>query len=248
MKIFIDVGAHEGETLLSVLDPKYSFDKIFVFEPVEKLHAKLNKIAAQRKNVNLLKYGLWNKNTTQKIYSPGTVAGSLFAAHQDVDKNDFELCEFVNASEWFDKNIGNQDEVYVKLNCEGAEADILLDLLKSKEIFKIKDVMIDFDVRKVKGLENTRQDVLDEFKKAGFTSYSLCEDVMTGPSSITRIQNWLDTAGANKTDIKSQIKQSFYWIKMVILNKRPGYYWEFKHFIKFYTPLFLLKLIGARRN
>ena len=248
MKIFLDVGGHEGQSLLSVIDPKYAFDRIFVFEPVKKLHAKLKKIAAGKPNITLLEYGLWNKNATQKIYSPGTVAGSLFSAHQDVDQDNFEQCEFVDASEWFNKNIGHKDEVYVKLNCEGAEADILLNLLKSKEIFKIKDVMIDFDVRKVRGLEGLQQDVLDKFKAAGFTSYSLCENVMKGPSAVVRLQNWLDIAGANKTDIESRTKQFFFWIKMVALHKRPGYSWEIKHFIKRYTPLFILNLSGARRD
>ncbi|MDF2434011.1 MAG: hypothetical protein JWP44_3642 [Mucilaginibacter sp.] len=248
MKIFLDVGGHEGQTLTGVLDPKYSFDKIFVFEPVKGLHVKLNKIAAGKRNINLLQYGLWNKNTTQQIYSPGTVAGSVFKDHEDVKENDFEMCQFVNASEWFNKNITIRDEVYVKLNCEGAEADILLDLLKSKEIFKIKDVMIDFDVRKIKGLERIRQNVLSSFKSENFNSYSLCENVMVGPTNLTRIQNWLDYKGANKTDLSSKVKQLFYWFKMSFSGNRPGYEWEFKHFIKRHMPLVLIKLIGARRK
>lgn len=247
MKIFLDVGAHEGQTLISVLDPKYSFDKIFVFEPVEKLHVKLNKIAAG-KNVHLLKYGLWNQDATQKIYSPGTVAGSLFSTHQDVNENNFELCRFVSASEWFKENIRAEDEVYVKLNCEGAEADILLDLLESKEIFKIKNVMIDFDVRKIKGLENSQQHVLDKFEKSHFESYSLCEEIMQGPTAIVRTQGWLDQVGARNSGLRDNTKQVIYWAKMVLTGKRPGYTWELKHLIKKYTPLFLLRLAGARRK
>jgi len=248
MKIFLDVGGHEGQSLSGVLEPKYAFDKIFVFEPVKSLHTKLNQVAGGRPNVHLLQYGLWNKNATQKIYSPGTLAGSVHVAHQDVDQNFFEMCNFVDASEWFSKNINKDDEVYVKLNCEGAEADILLDLLQSKEIFKIKNVMVDFDVRKVKGLENSQHEVLDKFRSENFKSYSICEEVMHGPSHAIRIQSWLDKVGANKTDITSRIKQFFYWSKMVISNKRPGYSWELKGFIKAHTPLFLLKLAGARRS
>ena len=248
MKVFLDVGAHEGQILSSILDPKYAFDMIYVFEPVKQLHIKLRKLADGRQNITLLKYGLWDKNVTHNIYSPGTVAGSIFTAHQDIDVNVFELCQFVNASEWFNKNINLDDEVYVKLNCEGAEADILNDLMESKEIVKIKDVMIDFDVRKVKGLENMQKEILNKFEEANFKSYSLCEDVMIGPSAITRIQNWLDNAGAKKTDIKSQINQLLYWIKMIVLGQRPGYGWELKHFIKYYTPLLLLKILGAKRS
>ena len=35
MKIFLDVGAHIGETVKIVLDPKYGFDAIYCFEPSE---------------------------------------------------------------------------------------------------------------------------------------------------------------------------------------------------------------------
>jgi len=31
MKIFLDVGAHHGETLLAAIDPKYNFDKILKY-------------------------------------------------------------------------------------------------------------------------------------------------------------------------------------------------------------------------
>ncbi len=109
--------------------------------------------------------------------------------------------------------------------------------------------MIDFDTRKIKGLEGSEQDVLSKFKELDFKSYSLCEDVMIGPSTITRTQHWLDIAGANKTDGITQIIQFFYWIKMVMLGKRQGYKWELKHFAKIlHTPLFLLKRINARRS
>ena len=46
MKIFLDVGGHEGQTLNSLFDPKYSFDKIYVFEPAKILHTKLKAIAS----------------------------------------------------------------------------------------------------------------------------------------------------------------------------------------------------------
>jgi hypothetical protein len=138
--------------------------------------------------------------------------------------------------------------VYVKLNCEGAEVDILLDLLECREIFKVKNVMIDFDVRKLKGLENSQQYVLDKFKEAHFDSYSVCEEVMQGPTAIVRTQGWLDQVGARNSGIGNNIKQNIYWIKMALSCKRPGYKWELKHHIKRHTPLFILRLAGARRK
>lgn len=248
MKFFLDVGGHEGQTLSGILDPKYEFDKIYVFEPVKDLHVKLNKIANQKSNITLLEYGLWNKNATQKVYSPGSVAASIFMTHQDVDENNFIFCRFVNASEWFNSNVSWNDEVFVKLNCEGSEADILLDLLESGEIHKIKNVMIDFDIRKVKGLEDRQFEIIEKLKKANFISYSICEEVMRGPTHALRIQNWLDHAGANRKGISTATRQFFYWLKMALSGKRPEYWWEIKHFAKAHIPLSVLKYIHARRN
>jgi len=248
MKVFLDVGGHEGQTLRSVFDPKYGFDKIYVFEPVKSLHPKLNAIAAERPNVNLLQFGLWNKNAQQKIYSPGTLAGSIFSGHSDIDEAKFELCEFVNASEWFAQNISNDDKVYVKLNCEGAEADILLDLLQSRQIFKIKNVVIDFDTRKVKGLENAREQVLSQFAQQNFTAYSLSESVMWGATHLQRVQSWLDGAGARKKGFVNRLKQGAYALGKAITAKRPGYSWELKQVVKFYMPGFIFKSIRGRRK
>ena len=245
MKVFLDVGAHEGQSLSALFDPKYSFDKIFAFEPVKSLHQKLNKLAQGRENVTLLDYGLWNKNAEEKIYSPGTLAGSIYPAHHDVDENAFELCRFVSASDWFAVNINKGDEVYMKLNCEGAEADILLDLLSSKEIFKITDVMIDFDINKVTGKEDAARMVLDSFKRDDFNSYSICTAVMFGPVHAIRIQSWLDTVGAANTGFKSQARQFVYWVRMIASNNRPGFGWEAKQFVKRFIPNFMLRTFRA---
>lgn len=248
MKLFLDVGAHEGQTLAAVLDPKYAFDKIFAFEPVGELHEKLESVSEGNNKVQLLKYGLWNKDAEQKIYSPGTLAGSLFSSHEDVKQDDFELCRFVDASAWFRENVAAGDEVFMKLNCEGAEADILMDLLESKEIFKIKNVMIDFDVRKVKELEDRGSYVLNKFEEQNFHSYSLCEKVMFGPTQLTRIQYWLDRVDAKSHSLAAKTKQLFYWTRMVFKGKRPGYAWEVKQVIKRFTPSFIIKLARAKRR
>ena len=47
MKIFIDIGAHTGETLLEVTKEKYAFEKIVCFEPSSFCLDKLEKLVNQ---------------------------------------------------------------------------------------------------------------------------------------------------------------------------------------------------------
>jgi hypothetical protein len=41
VKVFLDVGAHLGETLEAALDPRYAFDRIYCFEPAQTCRAQL---------------------------------------------------------------------------------------------------------------------------------------------------------------------------------------------------------------
>ena len=78
-----------------------------------------------------------------------------------------------------------------KLNCEGSEGDILLDLADSGLIHWVTDVMIDFDLFKVKGRRHEPFEVIRRLKSVGFQDYHLALDVMVGSSHQQRIRNWL---------------------------------------------------------
>lgn len=145
-KIFLDVGAHQGETLKIALEDKYNFDKLYCFEPVPKCCDLLRTFTDPR--VSICEYGLWNENITRTLYGPGRKGASLFKDkfRGEVPSEDIRL---VRAREWFDKYLTTEDLVYLKLNCEGAECVILDDLIKSGEYKKIAVLMVDFDVRKI---------------------------------------------------------------------------------------------------
>jgi hypothetical protein len=61
--------------------------------------------------------------------------------------------QLVRAREWFADNLSDGDIVFMKLTCEGAEVDIVEDLLDGDELRTIYNVMITFDVRKSKSLQ-----------------------------------------------------------------------------------------------
>jgi hypothetical protein len=86
MKIFLDVGSNQGQTIDSILEPmygfnrifcKYGFHKIYGFEPVPELHRVIvEKYRDPR--ITFFAMGLWKETCQKPIYSPGTQSGSIF--------------------------------------------------------------------------------------------------------------------------------------------------------------------------
>jgi FkbM family methyltransferase len=145
MKIFLDVGTYKGWTLKIAM--QYPFDKIYCFEPVPSKCELIRKMADER--VTVFECGLWNKTKKKTIYNPETLGASLFKdKNPNLKKGEMQI-SVIRASEWFKKFLKEDDEVYLKMNCEGAEWAILDDLIKSGEYKKLKAVMVDFDIRKI---------------------------------------------------------------------------------------------------
>ena len=147
MKIFLDVGAHIGETLTVALADKYGFDKLYCFEPVPECCAVLRNF--QDKRVIVCEYGLWNENCIMPLYDPQSLGASIFKDKFGNRLVHWKYAQFIRASDWFKQYLKDDDHVYLKLNCEGAECGILDDLITSGQYRKIAVAMIDFDVYKI---------------------------------------------------------------------------------------------------
>lgn len=193
-RVFLDVGAHEGQTLAEVVKPQWAFDRIYAFEPMPRQLKVLEEGYRDCDQVYLRDYGLADKTAVLPVYGKNDgMEASLFAAKRDVDETFVTKCLFVRASQWFESNVAHEDTVICKLNCEGAEVTILNDLIDSGEIHKLDHVMIDFDIRKVTGEEHREPDVLERLWRVGFDRFSLSENVMVGETHQDRIAHWLGT-------------------------------------------------------
>lgn len=229
MKIFLDVGAHCGQTLEEVIRDNYHFDIIHCFEPMpgeyERLREKFKTWPSSEKII-FHNYGLLDRTTSLELYGTNTDMGaSIFPNKNRMQgREKATTCKFVRASEFFAENIKESDVVVMKLNVEGSECIILNDLLDTRECFKIDNVMIDFDIRKVPDKQNDELVLLERFKKEGFTNYSLCENVMKGKGRThqKRIRSWLShLAFASDFMELSRTQKIKKFLKMV--------YWKTKH-------------------
>jgi FkbM family methyltransferase len=194
--IFLDVGAHDGQTLEEVVKPVWGFDRIWSFEPMPAQYSNLVRSFGGEARVELCDYGLAAATGTMAMFGGNDrMEASVYPAKNDVDASVVTECRFVEASEFFRAAVPAGEPVIVKLNCEGSEVAILNNLLDSGEISKVTDVMIDFDVRKVVGMEHHEAGLLSRFRTAGFTNFSLSDDVMVGATHQARIGNWLRSLG-----------------------------------------------------
>lgn len=190
--IFVDVGAHEGQTLEEVVKPRYGFDRIYALEPMPDQFAELVLRFGGHPGVTLLNAGLADQSGRLTLYGDNeAMDATLYATKRDtVDPTFTTECAFLRASDF----VGSLPPglVVVKLNCEGGEIPILDDLVSSGAIWGLHEVMIDFDIRKVDGHEAEEQRILGRLASIGFSRYSLSEEVMQGETHQERIAGWLD--------------------------------------------------------
>jgi FkbM family methyltransferase len=189
---FLDVGAHEGQTLVEVTKARWGFDRVVAFEPMPVQFGMLAERFGGLAGVELCNFGLAGASGAMSMFGTNSNMGaSIFSAKNDVDASVVTECRFVDASAWFEAFLPPDEKVVVKLNCEGSEVPILSSLLDSGQIWRVADVMIDWDIRKVPGMEYREGEILARFRDVGFTGFSLCDDVMWGATHQDRIANWL---------------------------------------------------------
>ncbi len=121
------------------------------------------------------------------LNNPGHVGASIAS-----DKGVVNLqtdCDFHDVAEWFEANVDNTDKVYVKINIEGAEADVIDRLATAGQIGKIDHLLIHFDVRKSPSMRD-REPVLRAQLRASGVEFQAAEEIQFG-GATRGTRNWL---------------------------------------------------------
>lgn len=193
--IFLDIGGHTGETLEEILKPQWTFDRIISFEPHPQFHALLeNKFSEHIASgqLEIVKAALSDTNGIAQLYGTNQKGeASLFADKKGVDASNCISIPTIKASSYVQTELNESDLIVAKFNCEGGEVLIVEDLLQAGCMDRINYMMIDFDIRKVKGGKPRAQAVIKKMNEAGFDRWMLAEIAMVGESHQDRIRNWL---------------------------------------------------------
>ena len=192
--IFLDVGGHDGQTLEELVKPGWPFTAVHSFEPMPDQFATLTERFGDR--VECHNFGLLDRTGIVDVYGDNANMGSsVYADKVDVNAETVTACQMVRASEWFADHVV---EAAVKLNCEGSEVPILLDLCDSGEIHKVAAMMIDFDVRKIPSAKGGENEAIRRLADVGFDRFVLCEDSMHGDTHQDRTRAWLAVLGIER--------------------------------------------------
>ncbi len=193
--IFLDIGAHWGETLEEALFPPWRFDLIYAFEPdpeaVAVLRGKFAEALASERLI-IVDAALSDREGEAMLFGANEGGGaSLYAEKTDIDASRRKPVKLILARHFFAENLSADDIILAKLNCEGGEVAILNDLVDSGQIGKLARVVIDFDIRKVRGQRGQAKALMRKLHAAGFDRFLLAENVMVGADARARTRNAL---------------------------------------------------------
>ena len=135
--------------------------------------------------------GLGAETGAATLYGAGLLGASLYASKAQKARHADLLTEpidVVRASDWFRKNIPAGADVYMKLNCEGAECDILNEMLDAGLADRLTSLYIDFDIRKVEG-QRHRQATTEQRLRQAKVRYVTSESL--GCVANSAVKKWL---------------------------------------------------------
>ena len=168
--IFIDGGSHLGETLehfeKSKIYSRYRWE-LFAFE------ANPNLIPDIPKKPNRVIYNkaIWTEDGTVEFFLGESSLSSSVLGHKKtgrLSKTPIRV-ESIDFGSWLQQNFSKDDFVYLKLDIEGAEYDVLEKMLKDGSMHYVDRLSVEFHNKKVGISEEKDRELLAAIKMIGIT-------------------------------------------------------------------------------
>jgi FkbM family methyltransferase len=184
-RVFLDVGGNTGQSVRAALDHRWGFDRVWTFEPTRRCIALLERIVDDR--LTVVPAGWWSADTEMVVHDPGAIGASVDPRRSRTDET--ERCSFIDAARWMAENIEPDHLVWLKINIEGAEIEVLDRLLTSGQISKVKHLVVHFDIEKVGELDKAEA-MRRRLDEAG-VPWREAKTVMFGPTDTYKLNTWL---------------------------------------------------------
>jgi len=169
-KIFLDCGADRGESVKRFQD-KYADAaeyEIYCFEPHEKSTKHFSGFGS---NITVINKACWVHNGTVDFFPAGvSPAGSTLLK----DKTTWKVSQTpitvpcIDLSGWITEHFTNEDHIILKMNIEGAEYEVLEDMLCEDVLAWINTLYVSFHFRKIPSITKKRhQRLIAAIKETG---------------------------------------------------------------------------------
>lgn len=191
--IFIEIGAHRGQSFEVAKHPKFGFDEFWLIEPSSSAFEYLKRISDKR--VQIFNLGLGESNGQMVLYESGAKGASLFQdKFQLIDEKRAEFVFIKRASEFLEKVL-KADEVYMRINCEGSEVKILSDLLNANLLNMNQSILVDFDIIRI----NKNYDVDSLKQKLKYSGVRIYDENYFGEKYNEKsVLKWLESELSGK--------------------------------------------------
>jgi FkbM family methyltransferase len=199
-RIFVDVGAHNGGSIFSVIEGGYTFDRMVSVEPDPEMIAALEKRFAKEiadGRYQIAPVGLSDHIGTAQLMGDNTEGGaSMIAAKFGAGAGNVREIRLIDWPTFLkDYNLKNA-RLWVKINAEGAEVAIL-DSIIAEGGKNIESLVIFFDIVKSPFGAWKKWRVMRDLARAAIP-YVLAENVLIKHGPRKRLNNWLSGFAALK--------------------------------------------------
>lgn len=144
-KVYIDLGCNNGQSVVSFLEDQKDPSEwdVFAFDPLRKFNAKWREIEDRYENVRFMPTAAWNHNGTVEFTERVRDMGSsMNPDKQDYGDGAVYRVPCFDFSEFLRQFTGRH--VIVKMDVEGAEFEIMDNLLKDGTIAILSKLYIEW--------------------------------------------------------------------------------------------------------
>lgn len=163
-KIFIDCGAHVGDSIETFMEnwKDWSEYKIYSFEPNPKNFVILKEYS-RFENITVQDAAVWIHDGKVNFYI-GESDGSSVVKEKVTGKlsNKPTPVKSIDLSKWISKNFTKDDFIILKLDIEGGEYELIPHLIKNKTFEYIDELYIEFHTGKVNRRKYDNEKLLEE--------------------------------------------------------------------------------------
>lgn len=134
-KIFLDIGGWNGKSSIFFREnhPEGDSFEIFMFECDKQ---NIESIKSKNLKITLIEKAAWCFNKKVKYYYGNNDGGSLYSTKKTgkINPKNFYEVDAIDLAEFIINNFNKDDYIIIKMNCEGAEYELIPHLQKNNII------------------------------------------------------------------------------------------------------------------